>query len=86
MKIQQMLGIAALSLSMLTGAAFAADKASKQAEVIKVTDAALTKFYAAKPRKTPTKFSLSYSGRRLRQCSARTRGWAGEATPRLQFR
>ena len=44
------------------------------------------KFYAAKPRKTPTKFSLSYSGRRLRQCSARTRGWAGEATPRLQYR
>jgi len=49
MKIRRMLGIAALSLSVLASGAFAADKAGKQAEVIKSTEAALTKFYTARP-------------------------------------
>jgi lipid-binding SYLF domain-containing protein len=49
MKIAKVLGLGALSLSLLTGAAFADDKAAKQAEIVKSTQAALERFYKAKP-------------------------------------
>ena len=49
MNIKSILGIGALSLSLLTGAAFAQDKAAKQAEIVKVAAATLDKFYAKKP-------------------------------------
>ena len=49
MKLIKFLGIGALMLSFATGSAFAADKAAKQAEIMKNTNAALEKFYAAKP-------------------------------------
>jgi lipid-binding SYLF domain-containing protein len=49
MKVHSLLFAATLSLSLLAGAAFAQDKAAKQAEVLKTTDAALQKFYAKKP-------------------------------------
>jgi lipid-binding SYLF domain-containing protein len=51
MFIQRILGIGALSLSLLAAGAWAADadKATKQAEVQKSTSAALEKFYKAKP-------------------------------------
>ena len=49
MKFSKILGIGMLSLSLVTGAAFAQDKAAKQAEIVKQTDAALQKFYAKKP-------------------------------------
>ena len=49
MNIKTIFGIGALSLSLVTGAAFAQDKAAKQAEVVKTTNAALEKFYAKKP-------------------------------------
>lgn len=49
MKFLKTLGIGALMLSFAVGSAFAADKTTKQAEIIKNTDAALQKFYAAKP-------------------------------------
>jgi lipid-binding SYLF domain-containing protein len=49
MKLNTLLGIGALSLSLVTGAAFAQDKAAKQAEIVKTTSAALNKFYAKKP-------------------------------------
>jgi lipid-binding SYLF domain-containing protein len=49
MKIHHWLGIGALSLSLIAGSAFAQDKAAKQAEVIKTTQASLEKFYKKKP-------------------------------------
>lgn len=49
MKISRILGIGALMLSFAAGGAFAADKAAKQAEIMKNTNAALEKFYTAKP-------------------------------------
>jgi len=49
MKFSKLFGIGMLSLSLLSGAAFAQDKAAKQAEVQKATAAALQKFYAKKP-------------------------------------
>ncbi len=49
MKFHKILGIGALMLSFAAGSAFAADKAAKQAEIMKNTNAALEKFYAAKP-------------------------------------
>ncbi|HET7528251.1 MAG TPA: YSC84-related protein [Burkholderiaceae bacterium] len=49
MKLQQLLWPGVLSLSLLTGAAFADDKATKQAEVVKSTQAAMERFYKAKP-------------------------------------
>ena len=49
MNIKTLLGIGALSLSLLGGAAFAQDKAAKQAEIQKASAAALQKFYAKKP-------------------------------------
>jgi lipid-binding SYLF domain-containing protein len=49
LKIKSILGIAALSLSLVAGSAFAATKAEKQAEVIKATNAALEKFKAKQP-------------------------------------
>lgn len=49
MKVHSFLFAGAMSLSLLAGAALAQDKAAKQAEVLKTTDAALEKFYAKKP-------------------------------------
>jgi lipid-binding SYLF domain-containing protein len=49
MNLKTILGIGALSLSLVTGAAFAQDKAAKQAEIVKTTNASLDKFYAKKP-------------------------------------
>lgn len=49
MNIKSIVGIGALSLSLMTGVAFAQDKAAKQAEVVKTTSATLEKFYAKKP-------------------------------------
>jgi hypothetical protein len=46
MSMKSILGIGALSLSLMTGAAFAQDKAAKQAEVVKTANATLEKFYA----------------------------------------
>ena len=49
MSIKSILGISALSLSLMTGAAFGQDKAAKQAEIVKVAATTLDKFYAKKP-------------------------------------
>jgi len=49
MKLRQILTTGLLMLSFVTGGAFAADKASKQAEIRKVTHASLEKFYKARP-------------------------------------
>ena len=49
MKFQRFLGLGVLSLSLLASGAFADDKAAKQAEVIKQTQAAMERFYKAKP-------------------------------------
>jgi lipid-binding SYLF domain-containing protein len=49
MKFTKFLALGALSLSLVAGTAFAQDKAAKQAEVLKSTDAALQKFYTKKP-------------------------------------
>ena len=49
MSIKRILGVCALSLSLVAGGAFAQDKAAKQAEVLKATAAALQKFYAKQP-------------------------------------
>lgn len=49
MRMTRWLGICALSLSFVAGTAFAQDKAARQAEVLKKTDAALQAFYAKKP-------------------------------------
>ena len=43
------LGVALLALPLLPVAAFAADKAKEQAEVVKKTNATLERFYKAKP-------------------------------------
>ena len=49
MTLQRILGLGVLSLSLLAGGAFADDKATKQAEVVKSTQAAMERFYKAKP-------------------------------------
>jgi lipid-binding SYLF domain-containing protein len=49
MKLSRFLSIGALSLSFAFGSAVAQDKAAKQAEIVKSTNAALQKFYAKKP-------------------------------------
>jgi lipid-binding SYLF domain-containing protein len=49
MKVTNILAYGVLSLSLISGSAFAATKAEKQAEVAKSTSAALDKFYKAKP-------------------------------------
>ncbi len=49
MKFTKYLALGALSLSLVAGSAVAQDKAAKQAEVIKSTNAALQKFYAKQP-------------------------------------
>lgn len=49
MMFQRTLGLAVLSLSLLAGGAVANDKATKQAEVIKSTQATMERFYKAKP-------------------------------------
>jgi lipid-binding SYLF domain-containing protein len=49
MKLQRFLALGVLSLSLLAGGAFANDKAAKQAEVIKSTQAAMERFYKLKP-------------------------------------
>jgi len=49
-KILGLLAVGAMATSLLAGGAFAAeDKAAKQAEIQKKTDAALERFYKAKP-------------------------------------
>jgi lipid-binding SYLF domain-containing protein len=49
MKFSRILGIGALSLSLIAGNAFAATKAEKQAEALKATAAALERFKAKQP-------------------------------------
>jgi lipid-binding SYLF domain-containing protein len=49
MKIKSILGVGVLSLSLVTGGAFAATKAEKQAEALKATAAAMERFAAKKP-------------------------------------
>jgi len=49
MTLTKLLGLGVLSLSLLGAAAFADDKAAKQAEVVKKTQAAMEHFYKAKP-------------------------------------
>lgn len=49
MKIPKLLGLGMLALSLLSGGALADDKAAKQAEVVKKTQAAMERFYKAKP-------------------------------------
>jgi len=49
MTSQRLLRLGALSLSLLAVTAFADDKAAKQAEVVKTTQAAMERFYKAKP-------------------------------------
>ncbi|HSB22215.1 MAG TPA: YSC84-related protein [Burkholderiaceae bacterium] len=49
MNFQKLLGLGVLSLSLLASGAFADDKAAKQAEVIKSTQATMERFYKAKP-------------------------------------
>lgn len=49
MKLSTLLGVGLMSLSLLGGSAMAQDKAAKQAEIVKHTDAALQRFYAKKP-------------------------------------
>jgi lipid-binding SYLF domain-containing protein len=49
MRFNRMFFTGALALLFATGSALAQDKAAKQAEVTKATQAALQKFYAAKP-------------------------------------
>jgi len=49
MKFSRILGISALSLSLLAGSAFAATKAQNQAEALKATAAARDRIFAKKP-------------------------------------
>ena len=49
MKLHTILGTGALMLSLVAGSAFAQDKAAKQAEVLKIANTTLDKFYAKKP-------------------------------------
>lgn len=49
MKVHTMFGSAMLALSFLAAPVFAQDKAAKQAEIVKHTDAALQRFYEKKP-------------------------------------
>jgi lipid-binding SYLF domain-containing protein len=49
MNFQKLLGLGVVSLSLLASGAFADDKAAKQAEVIKSTQATMERFYKAKP-------------------------------------
>ena len=49
MNIKRILGVGALALSLVSGTAFAQDKAAKQAEIVKTTNTALDRFYAKKP-------------------------------------
>ena len=49
MKMLRILGLCLLSLGFLAGGAIAQDKAAKQAEVIKKTQATMERFYAKKP-------------------------------------
>jgi len=48
MKLHKMLGIATLMLSLAAGSALAQDKAARQAEIVKVSQGALERFYNAK--------------------------------------
>jgi len=49
MNVQSVLRLGVLSLSLLACGAFADDKAAKQAEVVKSTQASMERFYKAKP-------------------------------------
>jgi lipid-binding SYLF domain-containing protein len=48
-KIQNILGIGALTLAFATGSALAQDKAARQGEIVKVSQAALERFYKTRP-------------------------------------
>jgi len=49
MTFQKLLGFGVLSLSLLASGALAQDKATKQAEVVKSTQATMERFYKARP-------------------------------------
>ncbi len=49
MKLHKLFGIGALMLSFAASNAFADDKATKQAEIVKVAQGSLERFYKAKP-------------------------------------
>ena len=49
MKLHKLFGVGALMLSLAAGSAFAQDKAAKQAEIVKVAQGSLERFYKAKP-------------------------------------
>jgi lipid-binding SYLF domain-containing protein len=53
MKLHKVFGLGVLSLSLVSGAAFGADKEAKQAEIVKSTQASLERFYKAKPELMP---------------------------------
>ena len=62
MKLQRLLGLGVLSLCFLAGGAIAQDKAAKQAEVLKKTQAAMERFYAKKPEiKTAVAIAPGYA-------------------------
>lgn len=50
MNFRHILATGAVMLSLATGSAFAQDKAAKQAEILKTTQATLEKFYKAEPK------------------------------------
>ncbi len=49
MKLHHLLGIGALTLAFAAGGAMAQDKAARQAEIVKVAQGSLERFYKAKP-------------------------------------
>ena len=49
MKFSHLLGIGALTLAFAAGGALAQDKAARQAEIVKVAQGSLERFYKAKP-------------------------------------
>ncbi len=49
MRLERIFALGVLSVSLLSGAALAQDKAAKQAEIVKHTQAAMERFYKAKP-------------------------------------
>ena len=49
MKLKHILGLGALSLAFACGGAAAQDKAAKQAEIVKIAQTSMERFYKAKP-------------------------------------